>query len=260
MRSSGPTFPISRRRSRHQPPSSSTRSRLSIRPSAISSRAPSIGSGTTRSRPLARSVSPSAPCIAASRSSVWSSSAVNRRPSILSRRGGVPATTLVQLLDFKATTVSGTEPALSEEHEFPESRWTTLDPRRRRRRGLGAVRRELPAPGAAPRVPHRARTRGHAAHREISPRPRGRRRESPRHARRRPRPQAPRIEPGLPVVITTVTTARATEVQARQLGILQYIHKPIDLQRLDRVVSRIFRPESEAVPRVAVASNGPAGP
>ena len=68
------------------------------------------------------------------------------------------------------------------------------------------------------------------------------------------------IEPGLPVVMTTGDYSPATEVQARQLGILQYIHKPIDLQRLDRVVSRIFSPEGEAVPRVSVASNGTASP
>jgi DNA-binding response OmpR family regulator len=68
------------------------------------------------------------------------------------------------------------------------------------------------------------------------------------------------IEPGLPVVMTTADYSPATEVEARQLGILQYIHKPIDLQRLDRVVSRIFSPEGEAVPRVTVASNGTASP
>jgi len=64
------------------------------------------------------------------------------------------------------------------------------------------------------------------------------------------------IEPALPVVMTTGDYSPATEVQARQLGIIQYIHKPIDLPRLDRVVSRIFSPDGETAPRVTVASNG----
>jgi DNA-binding response OmpR family regulator len=68
------------------------------------------------------------------------------------------------------------------------------------------------------------------------------------------------LEPALPVVMTTGDYSPATEVQARQLGIVQYIHKPIDLQRLDRVVSRLFGPEAAAVPRVTVASNGSVRP
>ena len=64
------------------------------------------------------------------------------------------------------------------------------------------------------------------------------------------------IEPALPVVMTTGDYSPATEVQARQLGIIQYIHKPIDLQRLDRVVSRIFSPDGETAPRITVASDG----
>jgi len=68
------------------------------------------------------------------------------------------------------------------------------------------------------------------------------------------------LEPALPVVMTTGDYSPATEVEARQLGIVQYIHKPIDLQRLDRVVSRLFGPEAAAVPRVAAASNGPVRP
>ncbi len=64
------------------------------------------------------------------------------------------------------------------------------------------------------------------------------------------------IEPALPIVMTTSDYSPATEVQARQLGIIQYIHKPIDLQRLDRVVSRIFSPDAETAARVTVASNG----
>ena len=62
-------------------------------------------------------------------------------------------------------------------------------------------------------------------------------------------------EPTLPIVMTTSDYSPATEVQSRQLGIIQYIHKPIDLQRLDRVVSRIFSPDAETAARVTVASN-----
>ena len=64
------------------------------------------------------------------------------------------------------------------------------------------------------------------------------------------------IEPSLPIVMTTSDYSPATEVESRQLGIVQYIHKPIDLQRLDRVVSRIFSPEAETAARVTVTSNG----
>ena len=64
------------------------------------------------------------------------------------------------------------------------------------------------------------------------------------------------IEPALPIVMTTSDYSPATEVESRQLGIIQYIHKPIDLQRLDRVVSRIFSPDAETATRVTVASNG----
>ncbi len=64
------------------------------------------------------------------------------------------------------------------------------------------------------------------------------------------------LEPALPIVMTTADYSPATEVQARQLGIVQYLHKPIDLSRLDRVVSRIFGHEAEASPRITVASNG----
>jgi DNA-binding response OmpR family regulator len=56
------------------------------------------------------------------------------------------------------------------------------------------------------------------------------------------------IEPGLPVVMTTGDYRPATEVEARQLGIVQYIHKPVDLARLDLVVARIFAQESELAP------------
>ncbi|MGH7346330.1 MAG: response regulator [Candidatus Rokuibacteriota bacterium] len=64
------------------------------------------------------------------------------------------------------------------------------------------------------------------------------------------------IEPGLPVVMTTADYSPATEVQARQLGIVQYIHKPIDLHRLDRVVSRLLGPDAQTAPRITVGSNG----
>jgi len=63
------------------------------------------------------------------------------------------------------------------------------------------------------------------------------------------------IEPALPIVMTTSDYSPATEVQSRQLGIIQYIHKPIDLQRLDRVVSRIFSPDAETAARATVVSN-----
>jgi two-component system response regulator HydG len=63
------------------------------------------------------------------------------------------------------------------------------------------------------------------------------------------------IEPALPIVMTTSDYSPATEVQSRQLGIIQYIHKPIDLQRLDRVVARIFSPHAETAARATVASN-----
>jgi len=56
------------------------------------------------------------------------------------------------------------------------------------------------------------------------------------------------IEPGLPVVMTTADYRPATEVEARQLGIVQYSHKPVDLARLDLVVARIFAPEAELTP------------
>jgi len=64
------------------------------------------------------------------------------------------------------------------------------------------------------------------------------------------------VEPSLPIVMTTSDYSPETEVQARQLGIIQYIHKPVDLQRLDRVVSRIFGHGAETLPRLTVESNG----
>lgn len=67
------------------------------------------------------------------------------------------------------------------------------------------------------------------------------------------------IEPALPVVMTTGDFRPTTEVEARQLGIVQYIHKPVDLQRLDLVISRIFAADTELAPRVTVPSNGREG-
>lgn len=64
------------------------------------------------------------------------------------------------------------------------------------------------------------------------------------------------IEPALPIVMTSSDYSPSTEVESRQLGIVQYLHKPIDLPRLDRVVSRIFSPDAETAARVTVASNG----
>ena len=64
------------------------------------------------------------------------------------------------------------------------------------------------------------------------------------------------MEPALPIVMTTGDYSPATEVQARQLGIVQYMHKPIDLHRLDRVVARIFGPDAELDTRIAASSIG----
>ena len=66
------------------------------------------------------------------------------------------------------------------------------------------------------------------------------------------------MEPALPIVMTTGDYTPSTEVQARQLGIVQYLHKPIDLHRLDRVVSRIFAPDVEPASRITVPTNGTA--
>jgi two-component system response regulator HydG len=63
------------------------------------------------------------------------------------------------------------------------------------------------------------------------------------------------IEPALPVVMTTADYRPTTEVEARQLGIVQYIHKPVDLHRLDLVIARIMAADTELAPRVAVPSN-----
>jgi len=64
------------------------------------------------------------------------------------------------------------------------------------------------------------------------------------------------IEPALPVVMTTADYRPTTEVEARQLGIVQYIHKPVDLQRLDLVISRIFAAEAEPTPRLTARYAG----
>jgi DNA-binding response OmpR family regulator len=67
------------------------------------------------------------------------------------------------------------------------------------------------------------------------------------------------VEPALPIVMTTGDYSPSTEVQARQLGIVQYLHKPIDLHRLDRVVSRIFTPDAELSSRITVPTDGSPG-
>ena len=64
------------------------------------------------------------------------------------------------------------------------------------------------------------------------------------------------MEPALPIVMTTADYTPSTEVEARQLGIVQYLHKPIDLPRLDRVVSRIFTPDTELAPRISIPFDG----
>jgi hypothetical protein len=48
--------------------------------------------------------------------------------------------------------------------------------------------------------------------------------------------------------MTTGDYRPATEVEARQLGIVQYVHKPVDLRRLDLVIARIFAAEAELAP------------
>jgi DNA-binding NtrC family response regulator len=62
------------------------------------------------------------------------------------------------------------------------------------------------------------------------------------------------VEPTLPVIMTTGDYQPSTEVEARQLGIVQYVHKPVDLQRLDLVMGRIFGVDGEAVPRQTLPS------
>lgn len=63
------------------------------------------------------------------------------------------------------------------------------------------------------------------------------------------------IDPALPVVMTTRDYRPSTEVEARQLGIVQYIHKPVDLRRLDLVVARVLGSEGERT-RTTVPSAG----
>jgi len=56
--------------------------------------------------------------------------------------------------------------------------------------------------------------------------------------------------------MTTADYRPTTEVEARQLGIVQYIHKPVDLQRLDLVISRIFTADGDLAPRLIIPSGG----
>src|SRR2546428_1438903 len=62
------------------------------------------------------------------------------------------------------------------------------------------------------------------------------------------------IEPGLPVVMTSGDYRPTTEVEARQLGIVQYLHKPVDLHRLQLVIARIFAADAEMRPAPGGAS------
>ena len=61
------------------------------------------------------------------------------------------------------------------------------------------------------------------------------------------------IAPDLPVVMTTGDYRPTTEVEARQLGIVQYLHKPVDLERLDKVVVRVFPGEGDATSKSSVS-------
>jgi DNA-binding NtrC family response regulator len=56
--------------------------------------------------------------------------------------------------------------------------------------------------------------------------------------------------------MTTSDYRPTTEVEARQLGIVQYIHKPVDLRRLDLVIARIIAADTALAPRVTVGGNG----
>ena len=59
--------------------------------------------------------------------------------------------------------------------------------------------------------------------------------------------------PELPVVVTTGDYRPTTEVEARQLGIVQYLHKPVNLERLDKVVVRVFPGDAEATSNTTVS-------
>ena len=67
------------------------------------------------------------------------------------------------------------------------------------------------------------------------------------------------LAPELPVVMTTEDYRPTTEVEARQLGIVQYLHKPVDLERLDKVVARVFPGEGETILNAAVSCSGKLG-
>jgi DNA-binding NtrC family response regulator len=57
--------------------------------------------------------------------------------------------------------------------------------------------------------------------------------------------------------MTTGDYRPTTEVEARQLGIVQYTHKPVDLRRLGLVIARIFAADAEL--RLALDAPGPGG-
>lgn len=48
------------------------------------------------------------------------------------------------------------------------------------------------------------------------------------------------LDPALPVVMTTADFDPAIEMNARRLGIVQYVQKPFDFRRLELVTARIF--------------------
>lgn len=48
------------------------------------------------------------------------------------------------------------------------------------------------------------------------------------------------IDPALPVVMTTADFGAAIEMDARQLGIIQYVQKPFDVRRLELVARRVL--------------------
>ena len=50
---------------------------------------------------------------------------------------------------------------------------------------------------------------------------------------------------GVPVVMVTVMSARATEVKARELGVEHYLTKPWELGELDLVLDHVFKLDSQ---------------
>jgi DNA-binding response OmpR family regulator len=155
-----------------------------------------------------------------------------------------------QLVDFKVGSMPGTEPALTVPmrlRESPGSRWILVadgdEASARLVAGflLSARFRAYPASRGldALRLAHRYRLRLAVVDVELPDMPGC---DLVRKLRA--------IEPGLPVVMTTSDYRPTTEVAARQLGIVQYVHKPVDLPRLDLVIARIFAAEGAPEPPV----------